>query len=60
MHWDATPTIKETKSGNIIIHCGTYDISNSTDLEKILAYIINLSKSVSEESGSNVIISSFT
>ena len=33
------------------------DISKDTDLEKIAAHIINLSKSVSEESESNVIIS---
>ena len=33
------------------------DISKDADPEKIAADIINLSKSVSEESGSNVIIS---
>ena len=44
---------------NIIIHCGTNDISKDADQEKIVAYsdIMNLSKSVSEKSGSNVIIS---
>ena len=39
---------------NITIHCGTNDINKDTDPEKIQADIINLSKSVSEESGSNV------
>ena len=42
---------------NIIIHCGTTDISKDADPEKIEADVINLPKSVSEESGSNVIIS---
>ena len=42
---------------NIIIHCGTNDISKDADQEKIVADIMNLSKSVSEKSGSNVIIS---
>ena len=56
MHWHAKPTI-EKKPENIIIHCGTNDISKDADPEKIAADIINLSKSVSEESGSNVIIS---
>ena len=56
MHWYAKPTI-EKKPENIIIHCGTNDISKDTDPEKIATDIINLSKSVSQESGSNVIIS---
>ena len=42
---------------NIIIHCDTNDISKDADPEKIAADIKNLSKSFSEESGSNVIIS---
>ena len=42
---------------NIIIHCGTNDISKDADQKKIVADIMNLSKSVSEKSGSNVIIS---
>ena len=56
MHWHAKPAI-EKKPENIIIPCGTNDISKKTDPEKITADIINLTKSVSEESGSNVIIS---
>ena len=56
MHWYAKPTI-EKKPENIIIHCGTNDISKDTDPEKIPTDIINLSKSISQESGSNVIIS---
>ena len=56
MHWHAKPTI-EKKPENIIIPCGTNDISKKADPEKITADIINLTKSVSEESGSNVIIS---
>ena len=40
-----------------MIHCGTNDISKDVDQEKIVADIMNLSKSVSEKSGSNVIIS---
>ena len=55
MHRHAKPTIK--KPENIIIHCGTNDISKDKDPEKIAADIINLSKSVSEECGSNVFIS---
>ena len=43
------------KAGNIIILCGTYDISKDANLEKVAADIINLSKSVSEESRSNII-----
>ena len=50
MHWHVKPTIE------IIIHCGTNDISKDMDPEKIAADIINLSKSVGEESGSNAII----
>ena len=42
---------------NIIIHCGTNNINKDADQEKIAADIINLSKLVSEASGSNVIIS---
>ena len=42
---------------NIIIYCGTNNISKDADKEKIATDIINLSKLVSEESGSNVIIS---
>ena len=38
------------------MHCGTNDISKDTDPEKMAADFINLSKSVNEESGSNVII----
>ena len=56
MHFHAKPTI-EKNPRNIIIHCGTNDISKDADQEKIAADIMNLSKSVSEESGSNVIIS---
>ena len=56
MHWHAKPTIEKNPE-NIIIHCGTNDISKDADPEKIAADIINLSKSVGEESGSNVIIS---
>ena len=56
MHWHAKPTI-ERKPENIIIHYGTNVISKDTDPQKIAADIINLSKSVSEESGSNVITS---
>ena len=44
---------------NIIIHCGTNDISIDAYPEKITADIINLSKSVSQESESSVIISGF-
>ena len=55
-HWPAKPTI-EKKPENIIIHYGTNAISKDTDPEKIAADIINLSKSVSEESRSNVVIS---
>ena len=42
---------------NIIIHCGTNDISKDVDQEKIAADIKNLSKQVNEEIGRNVIIS---
>ena len=49
MHWHVKPTIE------IIIHCGTNDISKDMDPEKIAADIINLSKSVGEESGSNAL-----
>ena len=56
MHRHAKLTIEKWPE-NIIIYCGTNDISKDTDLEKITADIINLSKSVSEESGSNVIVS---
>ena len=38
---------------NIIIHCGTNDISKDADSEKIVTYIINLSKSVSEYRSNN-------
>ena len=56
MHLHAKPTIEKTPE-NIIIHCGTNDISKDANSEKIVADIINPSESVSEESGSNVIIS---
>ena len=56
MYLHAKPTTEKNPE-NIIIHCGTNDISKDADPEKIAADIINLSKSVSEESGSNVIIS---
>ena len=55
MHWHAKPSIEKNPE-NIIIRCGTNDISKDVDPEKIAADIINLSKSVSEESESNVII----
>ena len=45
MHWHAKSTI-EKKPENVIIHCGTNDISKDTDPEKIVTDIINLSKSV--------------
>ena len=45
------------KTENIIIHCGTNDIIKDADPEKIAVDIINLTKSVSEESGTNVTIS---
>ena len=54
MHWHAKPNIEKNPK-NIIIHCGTNDISKDADPQKIAAHIINLSKSVSEESESNVI-----
>ena len=54
MHWHAKPTI-EKKPEKVINHCGTNAISKDTDPEKIATDIINLSKSVSEKSGSNVI-----
>ena len=49
MHWHAKPTIEKNPE-NIIILCGTNDISKDTDPEKIVADIINLSKPVSQES----------
>ena len=52
MHWHAKPTIEKTPK-NITIYCGTNDIRKDADP----ADIINLSKSVSEGSGSIVIIS---
>ena len=45
MHWHAKSTI-EKKPENVIIHCGTNDISKDTDPEKIVTDIINLPKSV--------------
>ena len=42
------------KTENIIIHCGNSGISKDVDPEKIAPDIINLSKSVSKESGSNI------
>ena len=51
MYWHAKPT------KHYYSLCGTYDISKDADQEKIAADIMNPSKSVSEESGSNVIIS---
>ena len=56
MHWHAKSNIEKNPE-NIIIHCGTNDISKDAGPEKIAADIINPSKSVSEESESNVIIS---
>ena len=47
----------QKKTENIIIHCGTNDIIKDADPEKVAVDIINLSKSVSEESGINVTIS---
>ena len=55
MHWYTKPNTEKT-SENIIIHCGTNDISKDADPDKIAADTINLSKSVCEESESNVII----
>ena len=52
MHWHAKPTIEKTPK-NITIYRGTNDIRKDADP----ADIINLSKSVSEGSGSIVIIS---
>ena len=45
-----TKLIIEKKSESVITHCGNNDIRKDADLEKILADIIKLSKSVSEES----------
>ena len=56
MHWHAKSNMKKIQE-NIIIHCGSNDVSKDADPEEIAADIINLSKSVSEESESNVIIS---
>ena len=56
MYWHVKPTIAKNPE-NIIIHCDTNDISKDADPEKIAADIKNLSKSFSEERGSNVIIS---
>ena len=52
----AEPTIVKNMQ-NVIIHCGTNHMSKDADPEKIAADIINLPKSVGEESGSNVVIS---
>ena len=49
MLWHTKPII-EKKSESVITHCGNNDIRKDADLEKILADIIKLSKSVSEES----------
>ena len=56
MHWHAKSNIEKIPE-NIIIHSGTNDISKDADPKKIAVDIKNLSKSVSEESGINVIIS---
>ena len=56
MHWHAKPTIEKNPE-DIIIHCDTNDISKDADPEKIAADIKNISKSFSEESESNIIIS---
>ena len=56
MHWHVISTIEENPE-NITIHCDTTDISKDSYPEKIPADIKNLSKSISEESGSNVLIS---
>ena len=56
MHWHAKPNIEKSPE-NIITHCGTNGISKDADPKQIAADIINLSKSICEESESNVIIS---
>ena len=56
MHWHGKPNTEKNPENNIS-QCGTNNISKDMDLEKIAADITNLSKSVSEESGNNVIIS---
>ena len=40
----AKPTIEKKILGNIIIHCGTIDISKDVDQEKMAADVMNLSK----------------
>ena len=50
MLWHPKLTIEKKSESVIITHCGNNDISKDADLEKILADIIKLSKSVSEES----------
>ena len=50
MYWHAKPT------KHYYSLCGTYDISKDANLEKVAADIISLSKSVSGESRSNIII----
>ena len=50
MYWHAKPT----KHYHYL--CGTYDISKDADLEKVATDIISLSKSVSWESRTNIIL----
>ena len=57
MHWHAKTTIGKEPE-NVIIYCGANDIRKDADPEKIEGDITNLSKSVGEESGNNVIKSS--
>ena len=42
---------------NIILHCGTNDINDDSDLQNIVEEIVELAKSISKDCNSNVTVS---
>ena len=56
MKWHVKSTTEQNPK-NIILHCGTNDINNDSDLQNIAEEIVKLAKSISIDCTSNVTVS---
>ena len=56
MKWHVKPTAEQNPK-NIILHCGTNDISDDSDPQNIAEEIVELAKSILKDCNSNVTVS---
>ena len=56
MKWHVKPTMEQNQQ-NIILHCGTNNVNDDSDLQNIAKDIVELAKSITKDCNSNVTVS---